>query len=52
MLIRVVKSSTEHPMPKFFAIMILEIIGSSAVLEKPVSREPTSTRAVVSPRRA
>lgn len=37
MLIRVVESSTEHPMPKFVAIMILEIIGSSAVLEKPVS---------------
>jgi len=40
MLIRVVESSTEHPTPKFVAIMILEIIGSFAVLEKPVSREP------------
>lgn len=34
MRIRVVESSTEHPMPKFVAIMILEIIGSSAVLER------------------
>ena len=45
MLILVVESSTEHPMPNFFAIMVLKVIGSSAVLEKPVSREPT--RAVV-----